>query len=675
MLRGQLDSSREEHRSATHTAGIGPTPTTEEAKIALFRELFRGRSDVYATRWEQRKKGRSGYALACANEWAPGLCEKPRVKCGECANQAFRAVSDSAVRAHLVGDHVMGLYPLLQNDTCWLLAVDFDKDSWLDDVLVFAETSRAFGLNPLVERSRSGSGAHTWFFFETPVPAGRARQLGSYLLTETMARRHELTMSSCDRLFPNQDTVPRGGYGNLIALPLQGEARKQENSVFVDDAGAILQDQWGALAGAFRVTNSVLDDIVADADRRGAILGVRAAVVEGEDEAPWHPPKRTSLRGNLASPLPESIRCVYAQQLYIEKAGLSSALLNEIKRLAAFQNPEFYKRQAMRLSTALTPRVISCAADHARYVSIPRGCIEDLKALLVELEIALDLDDQRQGGEPIELAFQGQLTGVQMQAVGSLQKNDLGVLVAPPGSGKTVMAIALLAARRTNTLILTHRRPLLEQWLTQLSVFLDIEEKRVGRLGAGKARLNGALDVAMLQSLARSEQASEMVSACGHIIIDECHHLPAVTFERVLADCPARFVTGLTATPYRRDGHQPIIEMQCGPTRFAIDPRSKGSALPFKQRLIVRTTAFQTALESCPRTRRDWWWQPADTSARGSMIRGSTRSSLRCRSPGRERSFSTQVDCIGFTRGRPRCGSTTTSMRRWPFFAACSSAG
>ena len=296
-LRSELGSTKEEHRPATHTAEAAPTPTTSEAKIALFRALFRGRSDVYAIRWEQRKTGRSGYALACANEWAPGLCEKPRVKCGECPSQAFRPISDEVVRTHLVGEHVMGLYPLVENDTCWLLAVDFDKDSWFADASAFAETSRSLGLGPLVERSRSGNGAHVWFFFASPVAATQARLLGTYLLTEAMARRHELSMSSYDRLFPNQNTAPRGGYGNLIALPLQGEARKQDNSAFIDDSGLVLQDQWGVLAHASRITRTALDEIVAEANRRGSIVGVRAVEVDGDEEPPpWNPPGRSSLR-------------------------------------------------------------------------------------------------------------------------------------------------------------------------------------------------------------------------------------------------------------------------------------------------------------------------------------------------------------------------------------------
>ncbi len=598
-LRSRVDSTMEEHRLGTHIAEAAPTPTTSHAKIALFRSFFRGRTDVYATRWEQRKAGRSGYALACANEWTPGLCEKPRVKCGECPNQAFRPVSDATLHAHLVGDEVVGVYPLLENDTCWLLAVDFDKTSWSEDVAAFAETSQPLGLVPLVERSRSGNGAHAWFFFANPVSAMRARQMGTFLLTETMARRHELSMSSYDRLFPNQDTLPRGGYGNLIALPLQGKARKRGNTVFVDSAGGVLPDQWRALADAPRISSEMIDEIVADADHQGSIVGVRAAAVDdGEEPPPWQPPSRGRLRATLGSALPRSVRGVLAQQLYVEKAELPSPLLNEIKRIAAFQNPEFYKRQAMRLSTALTPRIVSCAADHVKYVSIPRGCIEDLRTLLSELEIGLDLDDQRQEGAEVDLAFDGQLTTIQLDAVGALLKHEYGVLVAPPGSGKTVMAIAVLAARKRSTLILTHRKPLLEQWVAQLSVFLGIEQKRVGRLGAGKARLNGVLDIAMLQSLARSEQASELVRSYGQVVVDECHHLPAVTFERVLAACPARFVTGLTATPYRRDGHQPIIEMQCGRTRFSLSPRAKDSALPFKQRLILRKTRFKTALDN-----------------------------------------------------------------------------
>jgi superfamily II DNA or RNA helicase len=570
-------------------------PSTAEEKVALFRSLFRGRDDVFPKLWVNARTDRKGYAPACSNEWVRGVCEKPRVKCSECPNQAFIAVSDQVVLDHLQGRHVMGVYPLLPDDTCWFLAADFDEASWADDVAAFVETSRVVGLPPAVERSRSGNGAHVWFFFAGPVPAATARRMGCYLITETMSRRHQLAMASYDRFFPNQDVLPRGGFGNLIALPLQYEARERGNTVFVDDRLVPHADQWAYLAGLSRIAPTTVEGIAQEAVARGQVIGLRiASTGEEEDEAPWEtPPSRRSRATRIEEPLPSEIRAGLAQRVFVEKARLPSALLNQIKRLAAFQNPEFYKRQKMRLSTALTPRVVACAEEHSQHIALPRGCVADLRDLLAEHGVGLRLDDQRVLGESLKARFHGHLTQVQEQAEKSLLAHDLGVFVAPPGVGKTVVGTYLAAARGRSTLVLVHRKPLLDQWVAQLSLFLGLPPKAIGQIGGGKRTPTGRLDVAMLQTLVRDGTVDDIVAAYGHVIVDECHHVPAASFERIMGEVKARYVTGLTATPYRRDGHQPIIYMQCGPVRFAIDPKSETGRRPFEHRLICRETAFR----------------------------------------------------------------------------------
>ncbi len=571
------------------------SPATPAEKVALFRRLFRGRDDVFAKLWVNPRTDRKGYAPACANEWVRGVCEKPRVKCGECPNQAFVPMSDQAVLDHLQGRHVIGLYPLLEDETCWFLAADFDEESWADDVAAFVETSRTVGLPTTVERSRSGNGAHVWFFFAAPVAAATARRMGCYLITETMSRRHQLAMASYDRLFPNQDTLPRGGFGNLIALPLQHEARERGNTLFVDDRLVPHADQWAYLVWLSLVAPATVDAIAQEAVARGQIVGLRiASTGEEEDEPPWDaPPSRRPRPARIEEPLPSEVRAVFAQRIFVEKARLPSALLNQIKRLAAFQNPEFYKRQKMRLSTALTPRVVACAEEHSRHVALPRGCVGDLRDLLAEHGVGLRLDDQRVLSDPLTARFHGQLTDVQEQAAKSLLAHDLGVFVAPPGVGKTVVGTYLAAARGRSTLVLVHRKPLLDQWVALLSLFLGLPPKAIGQIGGGKRAPTGGVDVAMLQSLVRDGTVDDIVAAYGHVIVDECHHLPAASFERVMGEVKARYITGLTATPYRRDGHQPIIHMQCGPVRFAIDPKSETARRPFEHRLICRETAFR----------------------------------------------------------------------------------
>jgi superfamily II DNA or RNA helicase len=574
-------------------------PGNNADKVRLFRKLFCGREDVFPVRFVSKKTGKPGYAPVCSNKFVPGVCELPKVKCGECPNQAFVAVDDRAILDHLQGRHVIGVYPLLDDETCWFLAVDFDKKSWTEDVAAFAETCRRVGLPAAVERSRSGNGAHVWFFFSAPVPASTARKMGCYLLTETMARRHELCMDSYDRLFPSQDTMPRGGFGNLIALPLQREPRREGNSVFLDDKLEPYPDdeQWEYLASVPRIDPATVELIAREATRQGSVLGVRVADDPDEENvAPWtRLPSGRPRPIVLAEPLPARTRGVLAQKLFIEKAGLLSPVINQLKRLAAFQNPEFYKKQSMRLSTATTPRIITCAEDLPQHVALPRGCQPQVEDLLRLYGGALDVQDQRAAGVPVAFRFQGRLTPVQQRAAAAILAHDIGVFVAPPGVGKTVVGTHLVAARGVSTLILVHRRPLLDQWMAQLAQFLGLEPKEIGQIGAGKRSRNGRLDVAMIQSLVRNGAVDDAVAGYGQVIVDECHHLPAVSFERVLAEAKARYVVGLTATPQRRDGHHPITEMQLGPVRFSVDPRGHSAQRPFAHTLIARETSFRTA--------------------------------------------------------------------------------
>jgi superfamily II DNA or RNA helicase len=595
----ELDAEPEIHERLSLALEV-PVPQTPADKVRLFRSLFRGREDIIPTRFVSAKSGKSGYAPACRNKFVRGVCQLPKIKCGDCPNQAFIPFDEAAVIGHLTGRHVMGVYPLLPDETCWFLAVDFDKSTWIEDVGAFVETCRRVALPAAVERSRSGNGAHVWFFFSSPVPAATARKMGCYLITETMSRRHELSMESYDRLFPSQDTMPRGRFGNLIALPLQRGPRALGNSVFLDHQLRPYPDdqQWSYLASLPRIDLAIVEQIAREATDRGAVVGVQIATAEEEDAAPWAQPssrKRNPLV--ITEPNPKVVRAVLAQKLFVEKAALPSPLINQIKRLAAFQNPEFYKKQRMRLSTATTPRVITCAEDLSQFVALPRGCQNDLEALLRDYGVSLEVEDQRVGGQRLQLQFQGTLTSVQQAAAHALCAHDIGVFVGPPGVGKTVVGIHVIATRACSTLILVHRQPLLDQWRVQLSLFLGIESKQIGQIGAGKKTGNGQLDVAMIQSLVRKGSVQDIVAGYGQVIVDECHHLPAISFERVLAEVKARYVLGLTATPQRRDGHHPITAMQLGPVRFVVNPQSQAARRPFAHTLVVRETGFKTSSE------------------------------------------------------------------------------
>ena len=595
----QAPSAASPTRISLPLAANVSAPQTSTDKVKLFRALFRGRPDIFPLRFVSKTTGKQGYAPECSNKFKPDVCIlKSKGKCTDCTNQAFTPVDDQLIQGHLQGRHVMGVYPLLADETCWLLAADFDKRAWQDDAAAFTETCRAAGVPVAVERSRSGNGAHVWFFFTGPVAANVARRMGCYLLTETMSRRHELGMDSYDRFFPNQDTMPSGGFGNLIALPLQRESRLAGNTVFLDEAFEPFTDQWAFLASVRRIDVSAAEMIAREAPRSGLVVGARLAEnLDDEDRAaPWarKPSGRVPAK-QITDPLPSSVNAVLAQRLFVEKAGLPSALLSQLKRLAAFQNPEFYKKQKMRLSTAQVPRVVACFEDQQLYLALPRGCTVEVEQLLAEHGVQLALSDQRQDGIPITWRFDGQLTPLQRKAATALLKHDIGVFVGPPGIGKTVLGTFLIGERARSTLILVHRKPLLEQWIAQLAIFLGVEEKEIGRIGGGKHKPNGRLDVATIQSLVRKDKVNDIVASYGQVIVDECHHLPAQSFERVLSEVEARFVVGLTATPQRRDGHHPITAMQLGPVRFKVDAKTQAALRPFQHKLIVRETAFRLA--------------------------------------------------------------------------------
>ena len=595
-----MSGSPDRHHTQDAHAGIHARSPSAD-KIALFRALFRGREDVYPRRFENHKTGRAGYAPACGNDWARGICGKPRIKCADCPQRAFLPVTDEVVRAHLSGkdaagrDFVAGVYPMLADETCYLLAMDFDKDCWRDDVLAVMETCRLLHIPAALERSRSGNGGHVWLFFDSAVPATLARKLGSFILTETMERRPELGFDSYDRLFPSQDTLPKGGFGNLIALPMQKGPRDHGHSVFVDEQLNPYQDPWAFLSALPRISRITLEAIARDAENRGRIVVVRFALTPDDEPEPWNtPPSRRHPDPPVTGPLPESIEMVLGDQIYLRKDALPPALRIRLLRIAAFQNPEFYRAQAMRLSTYDKPRVIACAEDLPAHVGLPRGCLEEVTKLLAKHKIQPVIRDERFAGGMLDMQFHGTLRPDQEAAATALLAHDTGVLAATTAFGKTVIAAWLIAARGVNTLVLVHRQQLLEQWVERLTTFLNLPAKAIGRLGGGHKKLSGTVDVALIQSLVRKGVVDDRVAGYGQVIVDECHHLSAHSFELVARRAKARYVLGLSATVARKDGHHPIIFMQCGPVRHRVDAKQQADARPFAHHVIVRPTGFRT---------------------------------------------------------------------------------
>jgi superfamily II DNA or RNA helicase len=542
-----------------------PTHFSTDDKIALFRRLFRGREDVYPHRWESTK-GTSGYSPVCGNEWKSGVCRKPRVKCGDCDQRQLLPVTDQVIYDHLAGKQTIGVYPLLPDDNCCFLAADFDEADWREDAKAFMQSCRELDIPAALEISRSGNGAHIWIFFAEPVPAREARQLGAALVSHTCDRTRQLSLASYDRLFPNQDTLPKGGFGNLIALPLQMHPRKLGRSVFVDEQLRHHPDQWAFLASIRRLSKRELEDAILRASGGRHPLDV-AFVAEEEDSKPWQ--RLSPGHARVNGPMPESLALVLANQIFIAKADLPQPLANRLIRLAAFQNPEFYKAQSMRLPVWNKPRIIGCAENHPKHIGLPRGCLDEVLKLLRENDIRSELQDERLPIRKVTVKFTGALRKDQKNAVREMLKHEVGVLQAPTAFGKTVTAAALIAKRKVSTLVLVHRTELLRQWRERLTGFLELPKEGLGVIGGGKENPSGIIDIAVMQSLSRRENLGELLDRYGQIIVDECHHLSAFSFEAILNQSKARYVVGLTATPVRRDGHQPIIFMQCGPIRHS----------------------------------------------------------------------------------------------------------
>jgi superfamily II DNA or RNA helicase/very-short-patch-repair endonuclease len=509
-------------------------------------------------------------------------------------------VTDRLIRWHLSGKDssglpfVMGAYPMLLDESCHFLALDLDGEGWQEDALALADVVHRLKLPLALERSRSGNGAHLWFFFDQTIAAMQARRFGAHLLTEAMDARPEIGLGSYDRMFPNQDTLPRGGFGNLIALPLQKAARDAGHSAFLDDSLEPFTDQWAFLGQLKRIDSARISEIGTQAERSNRVVPVRMPPTDEFSLTPWKTsPSRRSADVVIETTLIEKLEIIFSDKLYIPKSELPPALRNRILHLAAFQNPEFYKAQSMRLPTYDKPRVIACAEEHPAHIALPRGCLDEMKALLRKNKVSYRIKDLRVSGNPLRISFVGELRPEQITAAKAMLAHETGVLAATTAFGKTVLAAWLIAERGVNTLILVHRQQLMEQWVARLSSFLDFPEKSIGRLGGGRRKLRGQIDVALIQSLVRKDVVDDRIAEYGHLIIDECHHLSAQSFERAVSRAKAKYVLGLSATVQRKDGHHPIIFMQCGAIRHRVDAKDQAAARPFQHHVIVRPTGYR----------------------------------------------------------------------------------
>ncbi len=563
--------------------------SSPEAKIALFRSLFKGREDVFALRWSG-KGGKSGYSPACSNDWKPAICGKfNKTSCSNCDSRELIPITDDFIFKHLKGDIVIGVYPLLTDDTCYFLALDFDKKEWQTDVIAFHETCLELGIPDYVERSRSGKGAHVWVFFEQSIPARVARNMGCALLTATMEKRHQVGLDSYDRLFPNQDTMPKGGFGNLIALPMQKDARKNGNSVFVIGQLQPYEDQWAFLSKVKKLSMDKVNKFISILTKENPPIG-SLRITNDEDTLPWEQISRNELE---YCDLPSQVNVFLSNMVYVEKEGLPQKLIISIIRLAAFLNPDYYRTQALRLPLYNKPRIINLSSESTNHIGIPRGCLDELLKLIQQLEIEAIIHDKTNSGIEQDFEFHGKLYDEQLKAGKELLCFDNGILSASTAFGKTVVALWLVAQRKTSTLVIVHRRQLLQQWKERIASFLNIPLKDIGEIGAGKDKRTMKIDVAIIQSLYHDKEVKEFVKDYGLVIVDECHHISAFSFEQVLKEVKAKYVYGLTATPIRKDGQHPIVIMQCGLIRVKIDARNQANSRAFSHSVIVRHTTFR----------------------------------------------------------------------------------
>lgn len=508
------------------------SPFTKSQKIGLFKSLFIGREDVYAKYWINKDGTKKGYSPVAytfrGNDYIP--------------------IDENIIQSHLEGKVRLGTYAVVNQTMAKFLVLDLDKQSFIDDARAIKKICDELHLNPLFEISKSGNGIHIWLFFENLVRASDARKLGDILVTKAMDISDGIDMGSYDRMFPNQDFVAPDALGNLVALPLHFGSRSENKTVFIDiDTMQSFNDQWDVLKTGKKLSAYQLNIIIRE-----------NIISNGLDEKslmPWEIKRKVPLK------FPQNTKSVLFDALYIEKLELSKSLLHTLQRLASFANPEFFIRQNLRKSTFNTPRIISLYDINERYIILPRGLVGQVKQLFSKNNANLFIEDKRIIKKIDKPNFSLELRDEQKSAFNKIVKQDYSLLIAPPGFGKTAIASAIIVKRRVNTLILIHKTTLLDQWAERLSEYFDINIKEIGKLGKGKKKLTSKIDIATLQSL---KNRPELIEEYSQIIIDEVHHIPAVSFEVPLKRFRGKYVVGLSATPKRKDGMHPIMFMQCG---------------------------------------------------------------------------------------------------------------
>ncbi|MCR5400023.1 MAG: DEAD/DEAH box helicase family protein [Treponema sp.] len=655
----QLSSDNQNHVSRT---------SSPQEKINLFKSLFAGRQDVFALRWQNSKSGKSGYSPVCANKWLSGKCDMKKYSCSTCPFKLPVRLNDKYFYNHLAGKDelardVIGLYPLLPENLCRFLVIDFDAhvpkaqtsitsthandqrsyghvpkssaaENWKSDILAVHKTSSGLNIPSYMEISRSGNGGHLWFFFEDNLSAPLARNFGSAILKLAMQKRHSISFESFDRMFPNQDEIPKGGYGNLIALPLQGKAVKEGHSVFVDDDFKPFDDQWRFLSSinkvdeksirnAIRKINNLVSDFVEKDESELESSGRINTKVDFNK----FDHKNTFLTQN---DFPVKVKITLSNYIEIEKTGITERALGILRRTAVFLNPEYFKNLRMHLPLYNIPRFIDCSKENEKYLLLPRGNLQTVVDKLAEAEAQYEISDSRETGAAIEIENTVSLYDEQKIALAEMLKSDTGILCAGTGFGKTVVASALIAERKINTLILVQSHALLEQWKKSIKQLLNFTP---GTIAAGKDKSTGIIDIAIVNSLVekQSDEVKPRSYKYGMLIVDECHHVSAFTTENLVASFKSKYVYGLTATPIRRDGHQKIIFYQCGKVLYSTTTKQMNATQSFSHYFIPRFTSFHYLAEKTDNKNpsiNQYYEKIIENSARNELIISDVKSAI-----------------------------------------------
>ena len=573
---------------------------TDKVANDFFMMFCRGRKDVYELRYTNPRTGKNGYYTQCYNRWDRSchIQKKDGVRCKNCEIRAYKPITLPLIKAHMVGadpngNDVVAIYPMLEKNLCQLLVFDFDyhakgaeqedhaniDDSWKEEINALRCICRNLKVDAVVERSRSGRGAHLWIFFKEMVPARLARRFGFALLEKGAESVNLKSFKYYDRMIPAQDALPEGGLGNVIALPLQGLALKDGNSAFVDENWNAYEDQLKVLAGTKRLTRQEIEDYL-------SLWYSSGNKAEDGDDAPWDKDSKIA-----ASGVTGVVHVVLADRVYLDSSGMSNKVKRQLRRLAVFSNKQYFQNQAMDLPNYDEPRYIYLGSDEGKYIVLPRGLREEVLRRFDEAGVKYEIEDKRTSGREINISFKGHLRESQIPAVETMLENETGILHAATAFGKTVVCCDMIARRGVSTLILVDRADLMNQWLNRLEEFLKIDEelpeyqtktgrtkKRkslIGNLQGAHDTLTGIVDVAMIRSLKKKDGFHPMLKEYGQVYFDECHHAASDSAIEVLQEINAKFVYGVTATPKRGDGKEKINEFLLGPVRYRFTAKDR----------------------------------------------------------------------------------------------------